>query len=156
MAFLRNKWAVAALVMLCWAIVTSFTTGYYYSEYMGVKGIYLRTLSELSDVSIKANICVDYGNGTQEWHNSTLLPIGASLFNATAKVAKVEYKVYPEMGIFITSIDGVENNADKNLWWLWFYWNATTMEWGLGPVGCDSWILHNGDTVMWNYTSPPW
>lgn len=156
MAFLENKWAVAALAILCWAIATSFTTAYYYREYTQVKGMYSRTVSELTEVSIKANLCINYGNGTWEWHNSTLLPVGASLFNATTKMAEVEYQVYPEMGIFVTSINGVENSKEKNLYWLWFYWNATAGEWSPGPVGCDSWVLHNGKTVMWNYTSPAW
>lgn len=152
LAFLKNKRAVASLAIICWAIATSFTTAYYYNKYKRLKGIKDR----LRNVSIKVDLCINYGNGTREWHNSTLLPAGASLFNATTKVAKVEYRVNPEMGIFVTSINNVENSDKENLYWLWFYWNSTAMKWSLGSVSCDSWILHDGDTAMWNYTSSSW
>jgi len=149
-----GKWKWISALFLCWALIASLTTIYYYTLYVKTSVAYNKTLEDLRSVSIRVNLCIDYGNGTKEWHNGTLLPAGSTLFNATIKVAKVEYEVYEGLGIFITSINGVENNPDKNLWWLWFYWDSNKKEWAHGPVGCGQWILHNNDIVMWKYMTP--
>jgi len=33
LAFLKNKWALAAMGILCWAIAASLVSGYYYYQY---------------------------------------------------------------------------------------------------------------------------
>jgi hypothetical protein len=114
----------------------------------------LERLSKMVDaISVKTNILINYGNGTLQWHNDTLVPFGATLFDATRAVTEVKYEFYSGLGVFVTSINGVENNADEMKSWLWWYWDFTSSEWKLGDVGCDQHILHRGDVVAWFYES---
>jgi hypothetical protein len=92
------------------------------------------------------SLCIDYGNQTIEWHNVSIT-IGATLFDLTQKIAKVEYSYWPTMEpghILITSI----NNHTQG-WWLWYYWDEVKSEWIFGPVGCDAWILNDNGIYKW-------
>ncbi|MEM2954307.1 MAG: DUF4430 domain-containing protein [Candidatus Bathyarchaeia archaeon] len=114
----------------------------------------LEELSKMVDaISVKTNILINYGNGTLQWHNETLVPFGATLFDATQAIAEVKYTTFPELGAFVTSINGVENNDAEMKSWLWWYWDFTSSEWKLGDVGCDKQILHRGDIMAWCYES---
>ena len=95
---------------------------------------------------ITANLCIDYGNLSIEWHNISISS-GTTLFDLTQKVAKVEYSYWQTMEpghILITSV----NNYAKG-YWIWYYWNGAKNEWIFGPVGCDAWILNNKGTYKW-------
>lgn len=135
-------------------IATGFAV-YYYNTY---KEFYEKTTKELTSISMKVNILIKYGNGTKRWFNSTLLPIGASAFNATITVARVDY-ITGTYGVSVTAINGISRNTAEKLYWMWWYWNATTTKWDFGPVACNEFILHNGDVVAWYYekvtTWPP-
>ncbi|GEM_PF-355559 len=112
----------------------------------------LRELCSIVGVKIIVHIAIDYGNGTRLWFNSTLINLGETLFNATLKVADVEYDVYP-FGVFIKSINGVENNPSESLYWMWWYWDHEAGRWVLGPIGCDKYVLSNNSIVIWLYES---
>lgn len=95
---------------------------------------------------IKANLCIDYGNQTVEWHNVSTFH-GTTLFDLTRKVAKVDYSYWPTMKpghILVNSI----NNCSAG-YWVWYYWDNTKNEWIFGPVGCDAWILKNDGIYNW-------
>ena len=148
-------WMWVSMALLCLLIITSYTTLHYYQESLTYKQLYRESLDILGQLEenltklrthMLVNILIDYGNGTREWHNETMLPIGATLLNATMSVAEVEYDVYP-FGVFITAINGV--SGTQNQFWIWYIWNSTTQEWSWGPKGADSFILHHGDTVKW-------
>jgi len=143
-------WLWTTLSLLCVVILTSYALIYYYNEYTTYRSLYQEALRELQRYKnyIFVNILIDYGNGTVEWHNETLILKGSSLLQATKIVAEVNYTKY-SFGAFVTSINGV--GGDIGYYWLWYRWNGTTGTWELGPVGCDSYILHEGEIISWIY-----
>jgi len=144
----RSKSLTAlALVLAVWAITASSIAAYYYSEYSRVSGI----LKNLEESTVKVNVVIDYGNGTVEEFNDLVLDTeGATALNALLMVAKVEYTVYP-FGVFVDSINGVENSKELNSWWLYSILKPDGEE--VSPeVGADQYRLSNGETVVWRYT----
>lgn len=71
--------------------------------------------------------------------------IGETVFDVLDKVADVEYEFYQGIGIFVTSIGGV--NQTGTTWWL-YYVNGQ-----LGGIAADRYGIMDGDNIIWNYTS---
>lgn len=145
----RSAWMWVSLGFLCLLIVASYLAAYYYSESVHYRSLYERASADLKRLTMPVNILIDYGNETRTWHNDTLVPREASLLLATKVVARVENITYPEMGAFVTSINGVGGEANR--YWIWYIWNPEKKEWEWGPVASDKYILKEGDTVMWRY-----
>ncbi len=115
----------------------------------------LKDLKEICNIiggKITINIGIDYGNGTRIWFNSTEINFGDTLFNATLKIAKVNYTIYP-FGIFINSINNVSNDPKSGMYWIWWYWDDEYKVWKLGPIGCDKYVLSDESIVIWIYES---
>lgn len=138
--------------LVVWSLVATMAAIYYYSQYTETR----RTFDELKALTIYTNVLLDYGNGTQSWHNKTLTRAGATTFDALlATTTNVEYKMY-SFGVLVTSIDGVQNvveSPSSGRAWLWYYWNATSSEWAFGPIAADAYILKPDDTIAWRYES---
>jgi uncharacterized protein (UPF0333 family) len=122
-----------------------------------------KTISEITTLTV--NICIDYGNGTVEWHNKTAIPAGSSLFQLTQKVAPINftYDALMKPGhIRITSINNkteythTEPVYSEGAAWLWYYWDDNKQEWVFGPVGCDAWMLKDGGIYKWSFESWHW
>jgi len=122
-----------------------------------------KTISEITTLTV--NICIDYGNGTAEWHNETVIPAGSSLFQLTQNVATVNftYDALMKPGhIRVTSINDEKEYTNYTISysegaaWLWYYWNGDKQEWVFGPVGCDAWMLKDGGTYKWNFEYWHW
>lgn len=120
------------LALLVWAISSTITTGYYFAQYNIYKTEYgnlsreFNTLSSvigglsemMNSISLRANILLSYTNGTKIWHNNTALPIASTAFTAILAVADIRYTDYGgELGILVTSINGVANNSTHG----WLY-----------------------------------
>jgi len=148
----KSVWLWVSLALLCVLIVSSYISVYYYMESEKYRRLYEDTLKELEKYSkyMFVNILIDYGNGTQEWYNKTLVPRGSSLLDATRIIAEVDYDKY-SWGVFVTAING--KSGDENHGWLWYIWNSTSLQWDFGPVGADAYTLQDGDTVSWVYSS---
>lgn len=56
MTFLRNKWVLIALVILCWAVVASFLTGYYFYQYADLS-------EKLKRLPFHVSVSINHGNG---------------------------------------------------------------------------------------------
>jgi hypothetical protein len=157
--------------MLVWAISSTATAGYYFTQYNIYQNEYrnlakefnalsgsMENLSEvLESISLRVNILVSYGNGTKAWHNNTALPVGSTAFTAILAAADTRYKDYGgELGILVTSIDGLPNNStiDRSTHG-WFYWYEDTEKrmWVLPEYSCAKYILHRGDTIAFTYES---
>jgi len=119
-----------------------------------------KTISEVTTLTV--NICIDYGNGTAEWHNKTVIPTGSSLFQLTQKVATINYTYDALMKpghIRITSINNWKEYTigySEGGAWLWYYWDDNRQEWVFGPVGCDAWMLKDGGIYKWNFELWHW
>jgi len=145
-----SGWIWVSGALLCALIVSSYFGLYYSAEYTKYQQLYQDTLKELAKHTIFVNMLIDYGNGTRLWYNNTRIPVGATLFNATKMIAEIEYEKY-EWGIFITAINTVR--GDQSHFWLWHIWDSAKKQWEPGPVGADAFILRDGDTVSWAYST---
>jgi len=133
------------LAVLCWAIITSFTTVHYYYQYSDLT-------KRMHRATIYVNLGINYGDETPTtWFNRTEVTLGATLLDVTAKVATVNYTVYPGMGVLVTSINDVENSHPYYwMWWMWTEWGG----WVEGPVAADRYVVANGETLFWYYENP--
>ncbi len=131
-------WKAATIIFLAWAVVA--TSLYINSSLLQAK--------QTEGETITVNIGFKYKDGRVEWHNSTQVAKGSTLLDATKSVAEVNYTIYPGMGAFVNSINGVKN--DKPYYWMWWTWNPST-GWTLGPVAADKYVLSDKETVMWYY-----
>lgn len=142
---MKGAWVSAAL-LLVWAVASTALGSYYYWEYNKYQKLSRHLEQELGEVSISANIAIDYGNGTRIWFNETILPIGAAtVFDATDKVADLEGTS------FITAINGVRQNENENMYWMWWIWDETQQKWILGPVASNEYTLSDHESVIWYY-----
>jgi len=140
-----------ALFLLAWAVIATIATSYYYMQYTKYNDLYQDISKKLGEVSISINLAIDYGNTTRVWYNETVLQIGATLYNATVKVAKIEtHPLYPG---YVTTIDGVKENLSEEVYWLWWYWEETERKWTFGPVGFNEYTLHDKQTLIWYYSN---
>jgi len=140
------------LGLLAWAILSTVVAGYYFLQYNIYQREYNNLANEFNSISIKVNILLSYGNGTKNWFNNTVLPVGSTAFNATFSIADVEYEDYGgELGILVTSINGVDNNSTHG--WFYWYWNSESSEWVLPNYSCAKHILHKGDIIAFAYAS---
>ncbi len=168
------------VALLAWAVVATVVAANYYSAYASA----LRDLEEarsrcsqleslLSEAQAKAasvakryadlraklvnvSLAIDYGNGTVVWYNGTLVPKGSTLLSLTVLLAEVEYKVYPGMGVYITSINGVSERivvaGKEGYSWLWFVYSESEGKWAMGTTAADKYELRDGDLLMWKYS----
>jgi hypothetical protein len=141
MAFLKNKWALAAICILCWAIVASLLLGYYYYQYTDLT-------SRLERSKAIINLGIDYGNGTRIWFNGTR---GLTLYDAMLEAGwKVDAESYGTMGLYVKAINGVEQSIEQSRYWTWWMW--TSLGWAHGGSACDKYVLSNGETILWYYS----
>jgi len=136
------------VALLTWSIVVTSLFGYYYLRFQE----YTRLSREYEAVTMKVNICIDYGNGTKVWRNNTLVSLGFTLLNTTELIADVDAD-YTYGPAFINAIDGVENSLEEKKSWFWWHWDTTSSGWMLGEVGADQHMLHRGDIIAWTYQS---
>ncbi len=104
-----------------------------------------KSISEVTIIQV--SLLIDYGNTTRKWYNITAT-LGATLFNLTRTVAKIEYSYWSTMEpghILITSI-----NDSAEGYWIWYNWDEDSGDWVFGPVGCDAWMLKDGGVYKWH------
>lgn len=145
----KRTYVFTTLALLVWGFLASMTAGYYYYLYNDL-------FSKTQKPIVHVNIGVNYGNDTPtKWFNETSVMAGDNLLNVTMLVAKVKYTVWPGSGIFVDSINNVNNSG--SLYWMW--WMHTTYGWSQGQVGCDRYIVGDKETYYWYYedtsTWPP-
>jgi len=143
----------AVLALMVWSVTTTAYAGYYYMQYKQLED----TLKTMQNLILKVNILINYGNGTKEWHNNTLVPVGATVFNATLVVAEVDSTPWGEY-ILINSINEVQGTLDTG--WIWWIWDPPNSQWKPTLEASNKHVLLDGDTICWNYqnwasTSPP-
>lgn len=140
MEFLRNKWAIAALVMVCWGAIASLSTAYYYY-------LYTDLFERLKAVPVHVSVTIDYGNGTTKTFSDVYLFRNATALDALRAVANATLQ-YTEFGVLVTSVNDISNDwSGAGVGWQ--YW--INGKWG--NVAADKQILIRGDYVSWNCTT---
>lgn len=137
--FSMNKWALVALVVLCWAIAASFKASQYSYQYTDL-------LAKVKNTMITANLGLDYGNGSAtRWFNGTRISAGSTLLSLTELVASVNYTPYPT-GAWVNAIDGVFPPQTK--YWGWYAYSS--FGWNPGGVACDRYVVGDNETLRWS------
>lgn len=149
MSVSRRTLLFVVLGLVVWASVGTLTAAYYYNQYVETR----RTFEEFKSVVIDVNVLMNYGNGTQNWHNQTLIA-GATAFDALLSVTKdVDYRIF-SFGVLVESINGVRNTGTMSGYaWFWYDWNATTLSWVNLQEAADGYILKPIDSIEWRYQS---
>jgi hypothetical protein len=141
LAFLKNKWALATLVVLCWAITASLALGYYYYQYTDLVG-------RIGGSPLPVNLGIDYANWTRQWFNGTK---GATLHKCMIQAGwDVEVTSFGVMGLYVNSINGVEESTEESKSWGWWTW--TDYGWAHGGSACDKYIVSTDETIIWYYS----
>ncbi|MBC7131291.1 DUF4430 domain-containing protein [Candidatus Bathyarchaeota archaeon] len=136
---LGNKWALASVVLLCWAIAASLLSVYYYYQYSDLA-------ARVGEVTI--NLGIDYGNGTRIWYNGTK---GSTLYDAMVNAGwEIKSTDYGVMGLYINAINGLEESASDYKYWGWWSW--TDFGWSHGGTACDKYVPSPGETILWYYS----
>jgi hypothetical protein len=119
-------------------------------EYTKFQQLYIDTSTELKKYEpyMFISVLLDYGNGTSEWYNNTLVSRGANILNATFSIAQVQYYM-GQWGAFVSSINGV--GGDDNTFWIYNVWNSTSLSWEMGLVASNAHILREGELFAWAY-----
>jgi hypothetical protein len=144
---MKGAWILAA-ILLAWALASTTLGVYYYTEYDKNLRFAQDLRQKLGEVSLSVNLAIDYGNGTRIWYNATIIPLGATVFNATARVVAAEHD--PQFGpSFIVAINGVRQNESQSLYWIWWIWDETQNKWTPGPIANNEYTLSNGQNVIW-------
>jgi hypothetical protein len=132
------------MVALTLAAFSLIFSAFVYLELQGVNSL-------MRSLAVEVDLFIDYGNGTVKSSHLTL-PAGSSALDAFMTAANVEVRWY-SLGPYVTAIDGVTEDPEANLYWLWY---IREDGWVLAPVGTGSYILKHGDVISFNYTSPEW
>ncbi len=141
MAFLKNKWALAAIGILCWAIAASLVSGYYYYQYSDL-------IARLEKSKATINLGIDYGNGTRVWYNGTR---GLTLYDAMVDAGwNIDGTSYGVMGMYIKALNGLEESVSDYRYWGWWSW--TDYGWAHGGAACDKYVVSPGETILWYYS----
>jgi len=150
------------VALLAWAVVASVVAANTYrqaeelrSELSSARAALSSAESELRSLRARVllvNVAIDYGNGTVKWFNSTPLPQGATVLTALLCVAsRVDY-TYGTYGVYVKSVDGVEERiVSKNEGYSWLWYAFKGGKWEMGAVAADAYKLSDGDTIMWRY-----
>lgn len=136
---LKNKWALASIGLLCWAIAASLLSAYYYYQYTDLA-------TRVGEVPI--NLGIDYGNGTRVWYNGTL---ARTIYDAMRKAGwNIKSTDYGPMGIYINAINGVEESPSDYRYWGWWSWTA--YGWSHGGTACNKYVVSSGEIILWHYS----
>ena len=88
----------------------------------------------------------DYGYGINQTFSGLNFPSGTTAFGILLENTRVNYTYYGSL-VLVTGINGIFNNATKNLFWQ-YYVNGV-----FGPVASNVYHLANNSVVEWRYQS---
>lgn len=111
-------------------------------------------VGELENLIVDCEVAID--NSTETATHTVYLTKGATALEALRRVAVVETTYYAGIGEFIDSINGVTNNTATGMYWMWYTWDENEATWKYAPVGAGSYVLEDGDNIMFRYEVPSW
>lgn len=101
-------------------------------------------------LEISVSLRLDFGNGNIKIYDNIKLGEEKTVFDLLKKVteennSEFSFKEYPDIGVFIESIDNVGKESETNKWWQYWVNNE------YAQVEAGSFLLKDGDTVEWKY-----
>lgn len=115
-----------------------------YSNYLSNAKINNNTTAQTDNSSQNINVSMEVG----EKNETSVLKEGTTVYQFM-EMLKGEEKIsfsgkdYPNMGFFVEEINGVKNDSEKNLYWMYYVNDQPATE------GISTRILKNGDKITW-------
>ncbi len=142
-----ERWIAVSVLLMIWAVSASMLAIYYRSEITTLNQRLSATVGGESEY-VTVNLGIGVQGGDVTWYNGTRVKRGSTLLDVTSQVADVNYTVYPGMGAFVQSINGVANSDPYYwMWWTWTDWGG----WQEGPVAADRYVVADGETLFWYF-----
>ncbi|MCH7882934.1 DUF4430 domain-containing protein [Patescibacteria group bacterium] len=129
-------------------ILAVFFVGFYFGQQQASSPVEQETVSTQEAIQ-RVSLMLDFGNGTIKTFRDIEWKQGMNVFDLLKSVAgknnlEFSYKDYEgDLGVFIKSIDNLENSAEGNFWWQYWVNNK------YGKVGSSNYILKPGDVIEW-------
>lgn len=143
----RRSLVLLALAFFVWAITATSFAGYYQIRYTKV----IEAFEEMEGSVIKVDVLIDYGNGTQIWHNETTVIAGSTTLDALLLITKnVELEKYSGK-TYISGIDGRIEGGTSG--WTWWFWNAEKSDWDYSLDAVNEYILHPDEIIKFQFVS---
>jgi len=134
----KSTSSLLQIVLLVWAVGASVTSAHFYVQ----NDTNSRALASYQSNTIMVNVGFNYGNGTVEWRNGTILANESTAFDAlVATVPDLNYTT-STYGIYIEGINGVQNETH--------YW-AIYLNGEYAIVGVLDLYLVQGDVLFFNF-----
>ena len=131
-------------------VITIFTVGFYfgfgYKEKINLSDSQERKIEEKNE---NLSLMLDFGDGMVKTFNDVSVFKSLSVFELLEKVSEdnnfeLKYKD-TEMGVFIESIDGIQNDFKTNKFWQFWVNN------NYSKVGASDYILKGGEIIEWKF-----
>lgn len=108
-------------------------------------------VDELDYSIIETGVSIDNGSGavTETVH----LTRGATGLEALHRVADVGTDYYTGMGVLIRSINGISNEDQEGMNWIYYVWENGG--WVMPMKGAGNYRLEEGDNIMFSYEESP-
>jgi hypothetical protein len=147
----KTLYGIVAILIAVLVIVSGLLVFYYY-QYNQAESLSNTYASDLNKYfSYRANVLIDYGNGSLTWYNDTRVGLGENFYNVTISATSGDVNATCcEYGShFVTGINGLQGN-NIDYWALWTYNN--TALWQSAPVGADELSVQSNQTTFgWEY-----
>ncbi|MHA1917174.1 MAG: DUF4430 domain-containing protein [Candidatus Ranarchaeia archaeon] len=145
---INNKpWLITGIVII-WAIISSGLSASFFVQYNTLIVDYSNIQTEyeeLTEGQIFVDIGFNYGNGTIQWTNNTMVPSNTTVWALTQiSVSSYNFTQY-SFGPYVTMLNGHENNATH--FWLYYVNDVFAM------ISSSDYLLTPGDSVIWSYES---
>ncbi len=150
MEILNKNFGIIFIILLL-ATVTSFFSIQYLIQQEIKSSLEIQKASEaaLNEI-IQTKVLYLINKGDGEILEYQVMPsTNATVFSLLETFAQREnfelsYKIYPEMGVFIESIDGLKNGVNNKYWQYW-------VNDQLPMVAADKMKVKGGDKVEWKF-----
>lgn len=99
-------------------------------------------------LAYQVHLLVDYGNGTRQWYNDTMVQPGWNGYVVSLVLLDGDLQAtwYPQFGEhFVTGVNGVPGTSSES----WFVWEYSGGAWSLASSGADLIQTHNGTAIAW-------
>ena len=129
-------------------LIVVFAIGFFSGQYLAK----IETLPKKIEVGqeIEVSLLLDLGEGNIKNFKDIRLSEGKTVFDLLKKVTEennleFSFKEYPDLGVFVESIDNIGIDPKSNKWWQYWVNNE------YAQLEAGSFFLEDSDTVEWKY-----
>ncbi|MBZ9578497.1 DUF4430 domain-containing protein [Patescibacteria group bacterium] len=130
------------------SIIAVLIIGFFVGQYFAKIGVSPREIEV--EQEIKISLLLDFSEGNIKNFENIRLSGEETVFDLLKKVTEennleFSFKEYPDLGVFVESIDNMGSDPKSNKWWQYWVNNE------YAQLEAGSFFLEDGDTVEWKY-----